>query len=110
MINQTTASQYSKKPPSSQSVCYLCDLDTPVEQPLWTELVLAVSDVFQQRAVRVELGDDLQVVSRTDAQDPHNVGVVQAAQSHHVLHRGRVIEHNAVANLLLFDLHEDLKL
>lgn len=57
-------------------MCYLCDLDTPVEQPLWTELVLAVSDVLQQGAVSVELGDDLQVVTRTDTQDPHYVGVV----------------------------------
>lgn len=79
--------------------CYLCDLDTPVEQPLWTELVLAVPDVLQQGAVSVELGDDLKTISRTDTQDPHNVGVVQAAQGHHVLQRRRRSVNTKILNL-----------
>lgn len=57
-------------------MCYLCNLDTPVEQSLWTELIFAVSNVLQQGAVTVEQGDDLQAVSRTDPQDPDNVCVV----------------------------------
>ena len=66
---------------------YLCDLDTPVEQPLWAQFVLVVPDVLQQGAVTVELGDQLQAVSRTDPQDPDNVHVVQASQRYHVLPR-----------------------
>lgn len=66
-------------------VLYLCDLDTPVEQPLRAEFVLAVPDVLQQGAVTAELGDELQAVSGTDTQDPDNVHVVQASHCHHVL-------------------------
>lgn len=64
---------------------YLCNLDAPVEQPLRAQLVLAVPDVLQQGALTAELADELQAVSRTDAQDPDDVHVVQASQRHHVL-------------------------
>lgn len=52
----------------------------------------------------VELSDDLQTVSRTDAQDSHDVGVVQAAQGHHVLHRRRNV------NMKILNLHQGTKL
>lgn len=42
--------------------------------------------VLQQGAVRTELGHQLQGGARTDAQQPHDVGVVQAAYGQHVLH------------------------
>lgn len=58
---------------------YLCDLDTPVEQPLWAQFVLAVPDVLQQGAMTTELADELQAVPRTDAQNPDYVHVVQAS-------------------------------
>lgn len=64
---------------------YLCNLDTPIEQSLGAQLVLAVPDVLQQGALTAELADELQAVSRTDAQDPDDVHVVQASQCHHVL-------------------------
>lgn len=60
-------------------MCHLCDLDTPVEQPLWTELVFAVLNMFQQGAITAELGDELQAVSGTDPQDPDNICMVQAS-------------------------------
>lgn len=43
--------------------------------------------MFQDGAETVELGDDLQAVSRANPQDPDNVRVVQAPQGHHVLQR-----------------------
>lgn len=58
---------------------YLCDLDTPVEQPLRTQLVLAVPDMLQQGAMTAELADELQAVPGTDAQNSDNVHVVQAS-------------------------------
>lgn len=64
---------------------YLCNLDAPVEQSLWVQLVPAVPHVLQQRALAAELADELQAVSRTDAQDADDVHVVQATQRHHVL-------------------------
>lgn len=67
------------------SVLYLCDLNTPVEQPLPAKLVLVVPDVLQQRAWTAELGDELQAFTRTYTQDPDNVAVVQASHCHHVL-------------------------
>lgn len=57
---------------------YLCDLDTPVEQPLWTEFIFAVLNMLQQGAMATELGDELQAVSGTDPQDPDNICMVQA--------------------------------
>lgn len=92
---------------------YLGDLDTPVEQPLWTELVLDVPDVLQQGPVSVELGDDLQTVSRTDAQDPYDVGVVQAAQGHHVLHRRRSVNMKVsvpdfTVNFSIINIHQKI--
>ena len=64
---------------------HLCDLNTPVEQPLWAELVLVVFDVLQQGALAAELGDKLEAGTGTDTQDPDNVNVVQASHHHHVL-------------------------
>lgn len=69
----------------SRLALYLCDLDTPVEQPLRAEFVLAVPDMFQQGAMTAELCDKLQVGSGTDTLDPENVHVVQASDCHHVL-------------------------
>lgn len=75
----------AKKKKKRRLANYLCNLDAPVEQPLRAQLVLAVPDVLQQGALTAELADELQAVSRTDAQDPDDVHVVQASQRHHVL-------------------------
>lgn len=83
---KTPAKQSTKKKKFQRRLAhYLCNLDTPVEQSLRAQLVLAVLDVLQQGALTAELADELQAVSRTDAQDPDDVHVVQASQRHHVL-------------------------
>lgn len=64
---------------------YLCNLDTPVEQPLGAELVPVAPHVLQQGAVSAELGDELQAVPGTNTQGLSNVNVVQASHRHHVL-------------------------
>lgn len=66
-------------------VLYLCDLNTPVEQPLWAQFVLAVPDVLQQRALSAERRDELQAGPGTDPQSPDHVNVVNAPNGHHVL-------------------------
>ncbi len=68
-------------------VLYLCNLNTPVEQPLWAEFVLAVPDVLQQGTLTAELSDELQTVTGTDTQDPDNVHMVQTSNRQHVLQR-----------------------
>lgn len=74
-----------KNQAQKQIVPYLCDLNTPVEQPLWAEFVLAVPDVLQQGALIAELGDDLQTVTKRDSQDPDDMHVVQTSNCRHVL-------------------------
>lgn len=66
-------------------VLYLCYLDTPVEQPLWAQLVLVVPDMLQHGALTAEWGDELEAVTRTETQRPHNVDVVHASHRSHVL-------------------------
>lgn len=60
-------------------------LDTPVEQELGADAVAVLTDVVEEGAQRQELGHQLQLGARADAQQPHDVGMVQAADGQHVL-------------------------
>lgn len=80
-----------KKNALNEKVCisgfYLCYLNTPVQQPLWAQLVLVVPDVLQHGALIAEWGDELEAVTWTKTQRPHDVDVVQAPHCDHVLWR-----------------------
>lgn len=71
---------------TQRSGLYLCYLNTPVEQPLWAEVVPAVLHVLQQGALIAELGDQLQTGAGANTQDPDHIDVVQASHCCHVLH------------------------
>lgn len=94
----------TKLAPESQSITHFGDLHTPVEQPLGVQATLVVPDVFQQGAAGAELGHQLQTGARADAQQPDDVGMVQAAHGEHVLHRGNTI----ITPLNLYLNHIDL--
>lgn len=68
-------------------ITHFGDLHAPVEQPLGVQAALVVPDVFQQGATSAELGHQLQTGPWADAQQPDDIGMVQAAHGEHVLYR-----------------------
>lgn len=61
---------------------YLCNLHTPVEKILGPNVVLVLSDVIKEAAVRHQLCDELNCRSETDSQQAAHMRIVNT--SHHV--------------------------
>lgn len=61
---------------------YLCNLHTPVEKVLGANVVLVLSDVVKEAAVRHKLCDKLDGRSKADSQQAAHMGIVNA--SHHI--------------------------
>lgn len=69
-------------------VTHLGDLDTPVEQQLWADVVLVLVHVVEQAAVGHELGDQLDGGTQADSQQTHQVGVFHAGHYQGLLGKG----------------------
>lgn len=66
----------SPAPLQNALVTYFCDLDTPIEQVLGTDIVLMLTDVVQEAAIGHELCDELNGGGQADAQQAAHMGVV----------------------------------
>lgn len=90
-----TCQQYSnaqtpqhKQTPSSFDliiVIYLCNLDTPVEQQLRSNVVLVLVHIVEEAAVGHELGDQLDGGAQADTEETHQVGVLHAGHDQGLL-------------------------
>ena len=61
---------------------HLCDLHTPVEKVLGADVVLVLSDVIQEAAIRHQLRDELNGRSEADPQQAAHMRIVNT--SHHI--------------------------
>lgn len=87
------AVQYAQTPQHKQTpssfdliiVIYLCNLDTPVEQQLRSNVVLVLMHIVEEAAVGHELGDQLDGGAQADTEETHQVGVLHAGHDQGLL-------------------------